>query len=1280
MLGVGLSSSVMCRNLNIISFNAGGLTAEKHSEIKHFIDNNPEIHIICIQETKFKENFIRSIPGYTPENKIYSKKGGAGGMLVYFKNTINYELINIDNPKDSKGNTLLELQLFRVHLERSSFYLVNLYSRGINMNSLNTISSFLNKNNSKDCVITGDFNAHNEIWGSRFTNRQGRDIWQWIEDNNLILLNDGSNTRLDKGRATFSSIDLTIASPNLSVISEWGMFPDNWGSDHFPQVINIGLNNSNRQNEPTRVKLRYDKANWVKFNQLCKEITLEEVYSVDINAFNDNLNNGFLHAAELAIPVSSGKPHKHKMVPWWNDDCKNAVKGRKTALNQVKQNTCPVNLDNLKEAEKIVKSTILNTKRANWQEFCETVKFKNCNSKTFWQKIHRIKGKLPGPIPLIKVGDILAKTPFEKAQILVKHYSNVSSDSNMLPETLKYQKEFEAQNNQILHEPGEQNIPLNLPFSLSELKKCINSRSDSTAGLDRISYQMFKHMPDSALEIWLNLFNQVWRDGVYPLVWKEACVIPLPKPKKDKNDPKSYRPISLTSHSGKLLEGMVQARLEHFIETKKIISPFQSGFRKGRSTLDQLARLQHDVLAAKNRNRSVLAIFLDLQSAFDLTWHFGVLHKLREHGITGSCFQYLRAFLEDRKIQVRVDGTLSEKETLSRGTPQGAILSPLLFSIIINGLPDTLQGSGMVISQFADDSGTWKSGSVLKNLVKDAQAGLDSLWGWAKNWGFKISESKTVGILFGNLKEHSLNVNLGGTQIKFEKVVRFLGMLLDRRLTFAQHIKDLVNRCQKDIHIMRMLCGTDFGSDKKSLLLLYMSLIRSKIDYGAQIYSSACPTHLKSLDRIQNTALRIALRALSTTPAYMLEIEAGITPLGIRRQEQCVKYWARAQTRKDDNPVNAIFGTGYYCKSRFRDKPLPFGANVQELVAGFGLEGVQVADFRPDLAPPWTLLDPVIDISLSEKVKKSDLAHLARSEVQCHIEENYSNHLKIYTDGSKCPDSGKVAAAVVIPSLQCEYVERLTDKASIYTAELIAIKKAMCWIVDNNSSKNVILSDSLSSLVSLQSRNSKSRPDLINDIVKLYNEGWNRNLQVTIAWCPAHIGITGNELADRAAKSGLEHTNVENSVKLAPTEIYSIVRTQTINRWSQTLLNKPFRQTYRRSSVGLGRPVPYSHSIKMDKCITRLRLGTNLLPGNAGQHILKSDPVCPMCRVRYTTEHFLLDCGEHGTHQTVLRAAITKVGTAFSLENVLNPSKAARTSVYKALETYILDCQMSDKI
>jgi ribonuclease HI len=299
------------------------------------------------------------------------------------------------------------------------------------------------------------------------------------------------------------------------------------------------------------------------------------------------------------------------------------------------------------------------------------------------------------------------------------------------------------------------------------------------------------------------------------------------------------------------------------------------------------------------------------------------------------------------------------------------------------------------------------------------------------------------------------------------------------------------------------------------------------------------------------------------------------------------------------------------------------------------------------------------------------------AEVNLYLDEKYNNFTKIYTDGSKCPDTGKVASAVVIPTFNYEKTQRLSNFTSIYTAELIGIKNALMWIYEHKHSNTVILSDSLSSLVSIKSGNSRSRPDILTDILEINHILVSCKLKTVFVWCPAHIGVYGNELADRAAKSGLSHPTIDNSVKLAPTEVYSMVRKNMLERWEKSLNERLPDSGY---SVGLGRPMVYSDNFRVDKCITRLRLGTNLLPGSAGQHILKVDPICPQCRVKYTVTHFLTECSMHKEHLIKLKSSLTALNINFITREILFPSKSLGASVFKALETYILDCQMSDKI
>ena len=1272
----------MDRNLNLLTLNACGLSAHTISNLKRFLDVN-NIDIICIQETKFNQNSIRNIPGFTLENKIYKNKNDncCGGLATFFKHGLNYKKLDIDNARDQNGETKIEIQMFEIYLSENSHILANIYSRGCDLESLNSISSFISAQSElKELVITGDFNSHHPLWGAPRSDSHGKAVYDWVEQQEFVLLNDGSPTRLDPARGTFTCLDLTFTSTKLSSKMIWQVIYDNWGTDHFPILISL-INSNSNSNSNTHIdeKFIFDKADWEQFKILCEDISLADVYHDNVDQFNKLITDRFLSAAKCSIPVTKKVSSIKMMVPWWSDSCESAVKERKKALNNLKRNPCEVNWVTYQDKVSLAKSIILESKKRNWLEFCESCVHDPKNSKDFWQKVRRIKGNSYAPVPVLTSNGQNSISPSDKANMLVRHYSKVSSETNVEPEVLAFQQKFEVDHFEEINSPGEtsNSDPINLDFTLNELKDCINSRKNSASGLDKISYQMFKNMSDSTLNIWLFFFNKIWKEGSYPRDWKLACVIPLQKKNKDPADPKSYRPISLTSHPGKLLEGMVKARLESYLESENIINPFQSGFRKGRSTLDQLVRLQHDVLYAKNRGRSVVAIFLDLEAAFDLAWHSGILYKLKKCGITGRCFQYIRAFLLDRKITVKVGDTLSEAETLTRGTPQGAILSPLLFSLLVNDLPVATEGTGMVISQFADDSGGWLVGSDGQTLQRKAQAGLDSIWRWSQEWGFKISKTKTVGIIFGNKNLKELDVYLGDTKIKFEETVTFLGMLLDRKFSLLSHIKQLTEKCQRDLNLMRMLRGTDFGSDKNSLLLLYKSLIRPKLDYGAIVFACASKTALKMLDNIQRKALIIALRALPSTPSVYLELEAGIEPLTLRREAQQIKYWARISS-KPGNPVNAIVGKGFFAKSKFKNPALPFGATTASLVEEH-LPGVSgAANSGSRFAAPWLLVPPKVDISLSSKLTKSDPPSHILAITEDHVNSSYAEHLKIYTDGSKNENSA-VSAAMVIPALKVKTSKRLSDRLSIYAAELTAIKYALNWTLVNKPHKVAILSDSLSALQSLSLRNSNSRPDLLENILSIYDQCHLNKSEVTFVWCPAHVGFMGNEIADDAAKRALEGP-VGEKIPLATKELYSMTKISIKEKWSKGLAQRLKGQPYHGSGVSFRPPHSYSTNKRVDKCVTRLRLGYNLLPGSLGHHIIGGSAICPTCGVRNSTEHFLLDCSVHSVARRKFSSALFHEDTEFNIFNILFPSRALRSSTFKALETYLIDCQMTDKI
>ena len=275
------------------------------------------------------------------------------------------------------------------------------------------------------------------------------------------------------------------------------------GSDHLPICTTIFSQNSKNEEKIDREKFKFEKADWPQFRELCREVGLDDVYSEDINTFNQNLCETFLNIAKKCIPVSKSNKKKGKNVPWWDSSCAESIQGRKKALNALKKHPSADNIQKYRDAEAQATTTILNGKRKNWEEFCDSCVHKSTNSKDFWQKIHRIKGNANRPIPLLKFKSSLATNDTDKAQFLVRHYAKVASDSNVPPETLAYQRNFESLHKNYIDTPELEATPLNCGFSLTELNEIISTRKDSAAGLDGVSYLLFKHMPSSALNLWL---------------------------------------------------------------------------------------------------------------------------------------------------------------------------------------------------------------------------------------------------------------------------------------------------------------------------------------------------------------------------------------------------------------------------------------------------------------------------------------------------------------------------------------------------------------------------------------------------------------------------------------------------------------------------------------------------------------------------------------------------------------------------------------------------------
>ncbi|KAM7314374.1 hypothetical protein ISCGN_004158 [Ixodes scapularis] len=291
--------------------------------------------------------------------------------------------------------------------------------------------------------------------------------------------------------------------------------------------------------------------------------------------------------------------------------------------------------------------------------------------------------------------------------------------------------------------PGPLDAPFTAPELQSALRKC---RKKTAAGPDEIPYQALTNLTNDALEALLTWFNSIWDSGDVPEEWKVATVVPLLKPGKPPDKAESYRPISLTSCISKLFERLVQGRLRWYLEERTCLPECMTGFRKGLAAQDSILDLTSDLEENKNRRRNTVAVFLDVERAYDGVPPSTILRRLTEIGLTGKIQVFLANFLTGRKIQIQAEGAASSPRLLHRGLPQGSVLSPILFNMVVAPLPHSLPSTPLPVqvSIYADDICLWVTGIYTTQIHRSIQSAVQAVDTFLTKSGLSLSQDKTV--------------------------------------------------------------------------------------------------------------------------------------------------------------------------------------------------------------------------------------------------------------------------------------------------------------------------------------------------------------------------------------------------------------------------------------------------------------------------------------------------------------------------------------------------------
>ena len=782
---------------------------------------------------------------------------------------------------------------------------------------------------------------------------------------------------------------------------------------------------------------------------------------------------------------------------------------------------------------------------------------------------------------------------------------------------------------------------------------------------------MLRNIPKSSKEILLDFYNKVWSNGYLPQDWKESLIIPIHKTGKDPTKAESYRPVSLTSNLCKTLEAMVTKRLQHYLESNNCLTPNQSGYRKTYSTTDHLVRLQHHIRKAQHRKQYTIAVFLDFSKAFDMVWKNGLIYKVKQKGIQGVMLNFINDFMTNRSFRLKAEGHITDNYKLENGTPQGSIISPTLFNVMIDdlfkGIPQKVN-----TSQFADDGALWVSHYDLHTAVETMQTALNKVNEWTQQWGFQLSTSKTKSIVFRRKRQPSqpIKLSIKGSVIKQETSVKFLGVTFDETLSWNQHINELVGKCKKDLNILKMLSHTKWGSNKEMLLILYKSLIKSKLHYGAEAWQDTSETNIKKLKTIQSKAYRYITGSLSNTPTELIAHELGELPLEAEWEENATNYIVRSQHKACITELN----TGKKLVTTKKIPP-PFGAKIPQINTTYGIDKINISTrpFSDKILCPPDIPDIEVDTYLLKHINKKEETVANLATTQAYIDQQYSkvNHLHIYTDGSK-NEKGQVGTGIHAAHItEKELAYNLPNQTSIFTAELAAIRKAL-QLHQNCTNENVVIfSDSLSALQAIQNKSDKNRQELLHQIYSAYNTLTKSKNVIYFVWVPSHIGLLGNEKADQSAKAGLSHHN-KIDIPYSKTEVKSTIHSITTKKYNKSFRKWQHSQYYKIQPNKITKVHNYHTLRKLDIVITRLRL--NSIRNNVYLHKIGKAPnnLCNHCKIKDTIQHILFDCKLYEKHRNCLVSNTSSTNTVDSL--------LANTNNYPHLAKFLLQTNLYKKI
>ncbi|XP_064469751.1 uncharacterized protein LOC135384479 [Ornithodoros turicata] len=601
--------------------------------------------------------------------------------------------------------------------------------------------------------------------------------------------------------------------------------------------------------------------------------------------------------------------------------------------------------------------------------------------------------------------------------------------------------------------------------------------------------------------------------------------------------------------------------------------------------------------------------------------------------------------------------------TLVQGVPQGAVLSPTLFNLLMSELASLLPPK-VKYTMYADDLCIWSSGRQIQAIENTLQYALVTIAIFLEERAMDLSTSKTVYLPFTGKRLKNFKLTVAGTEIRRVTKHKYLGVTINRNTTWGDQVNHLEKSTRTYTNIMKILGGYRWGNNK-ALQAMHRGLIRQTIAYSIPCLQNLSPSQDNRLQRILSRSLRICLGLPRTVRTDIVLAEGREPPIQTLRKQETERHLIRLLTRHYGHPlidkIKQRTKCSIYKAIRYIDRILPKHRAKRHY---------------QDTAP-WLLLPPKISTEVPGIDKKNETPQVAlKALAMAHIEENYPVAMQVYTDGST--SKNRSSSAFVTDGITKAY--RLSHKTTSTAAEQHAILKALRHIRKSQAGTWVVCSDSRAALYSIQKQDPQDR--IVYNIMKAHSEAEALGHNISLQWIPSHCDISGNECADRAAKEAPSKSRIS-AIPFTKSDAKSLLRKSTERRsrtiWKQSMRPKDYLAFIDPEADSI---IPNGIERSVKTAIHRTRLGALYTGTTRRQLRLCDSDLCKRCKVPEDTHHIIRHCPEYSQARLKLQQTLAALDNRpFSFCKITGrwPTRHQQSKALKALCVFLKDSGIKDR-